>query len=102
MSTEPNAPAAGDRPRKQRAGVFDVRVIIGVLLGIYGVVLTIYGLVGTTEADLAKANGTNLNLWTGISLIIASVGFLVWAGVRPVLVEVTPSSEQDAGGPPAH
>jgi drug/metabolite transporter (DMT)-like permease len=77
---------AARRTPKQRAGVFDVRAIIGLLLGIYGVVLTVTGLVGTSEQDLAKAGGVNLNLWTGIALLVASAVFFVWARLRPVLV----------------
>ncbi len=83
MSMEANA---ARRTRKQRAGVFDVRAIIGLLLGIYGVVLTITGLVGTSEQDLAKAGDVNLNLWTGIGLLVGSAVFFVWARLRPVLV----------------
>lgn len=71
---------------RQRAGVFDVRSIIGLLLGIYGIVLTLTGLVGTSEHDLAKAGGTNLNLWTGIALIAASAVFFAWVKLRPIEV----------------
>ena len=88
--------STGTEPRRTRAGAFDVRVLIGTLLGIYGVALTIYGLAFTSEADLAKVNGENLNLWTGICLIIASVIFIVWARVRPVLVPVEPEDDPEA------
>jgi hypothetical protein len=88
--------STGRTPRRTRAGVFDVRVIIGTLLGIYGVVLTIYGLAFTSETDLAKADGTNLNLWTGITLIVASAVFIVWARLRPVLVPVEPEDDGEA------
>jgi len=97
------ADSTGRRPRRTRAGVFDVRVIIGTLLGIYGVVLTVYGLAFTSDADLAKADGENLNLWTGICLVVAAVVFIVWARVRPVLVPVEPEDEaaaREEGSPP--
>ena len=98
--------STGGAPRRTRAGVFDVRMLIGTLLGIYGVVLTIYGLAFTSDADLAKADGTNLNLWTGITLIVASVIFIVWARVRPVLVPVEPEDDSEArdmgSHPPPH
>ena len=101
MSMEQNA---ARRTRKQRAGVFDVRAIIGLLLGIYGVVLTITGLVSTSEQDLAKAGGVNLNLWTGIGLLLASAAFLVWARLRPVLVPADNPGEHGASDtrPPGH
>jgi drug/metabolite transporter (DMT)-like permease len=71
---------------KQRGGVFDVRSVIGLFLGVYGVVLTVTGLVGTTDADLAKAGGANVNLWTGAGLLVTSAVFFTWARLRPILV----------------
>ncbi|MPY97663.1 MAG: hypothetical protein GEU97_06605 [Actinophytocola sp.] len=70
----------------RRAGVFDIRAVIGLLLGIYGAVLTVTGLVGTSEQDLAKAGDVNLNLWTGIALIAASAVFFAWVRLRPIRV----------------
>jgi hypothetical protein len=101
MSMEHNAPR---RTRRQRAGVFDVRAVIGLLLGIYGVVLTITGLVSTGDQDLAKTDGVNLNLWTGLGLLLASAVFLTWARLRPVLVPADNPGEHGASdtGPPAH
>ena len=49
-----------------RAGLFDLRLIIAVLFGVYGVVLTIVGLGFTSDEDLAKADGLNINLWSGL------------------------------------
>lgn len=96
--------SAAPGTRRQRAGVFDVRTVIGSLLGIYGVVLTVTGLVGTSEQDLAKAGGVNLNLWTGIGLLLAAAVFFVWARLRPVLVPADDPGEHDASGtsPPGH
>jgi hypothetical protein len=95
MSMETNA---ARRTRKQRAGVFDIRSIIGLLLAAYGFVLTITGLLATSQQDLAKSGGVNLNLWTGLGLLLASSVFFVWARLRPVLVpaesDVSPGQEQ--------
>ena len=104
MSMEEKAPRPGRGPRRQRAGVFDVRMIIGLLLGIYGVVLTVTGLVGTSENDLAKANGVNVNLLTGIALIVAAAVFFVWSRLRPVLVPAGTDGERagSESGPPTH
>ena len=103
MSSQ-QADPTGPKPRRTRAGVFDVRVLIGALLGIYGVALTIYGLAFTSEADLAKVNGENLNLWTGVTLIVASAIFIVWARVRPVMVPMDQAAadRDTAAPPPAH
>jgi len=84
--TENNPESAPRSERPRRAGAFDIRNFIAALLGIYGVVLLVTGLVGTTDADLAKAQGINVNVWTGIALIIAAGLFAGWARLRPVIV----------------
>ena len=78
--------------------LFDIRNIIGALLGIYGVVLTIAGFApgllrehdngaGDNPVDLYV--GTNANWWVGLALIGVAVVFLAWAWLRPVRVEET-------------
>lgn len=86
---------ADKRDVPHKAGVFDVRTFIGALLGIYGVILVLTGLFGTSDADLAKADDVNVNLWTGLVLVVASVIFLGWARLRPVVVPAHP--EEDRG-----
>lgn len=73
--------------QRHAAGLFDIRNIIGALLGLYGIVLLIAGIVGTSQADKDKAGGINANLWVGIVLLIVGVLFLVWARTRPVVVD---------------
>jgi hypothetical protein len=70
----------------KQAGAFDIRVFIGALLGIYGVILTLTGLFGTSDEGLAKADGVNINLWTGLALLLSSAVFVGWARLRPVVV----------------
>jgi hypothetical protein len=84
--TEPSAKAAGGHT----AGAFDIRNIIGILLGLYGVALLLAGLF--MDAEETKTGGVNANLWTGIVLVVAAAVFLVWARVRPIVVpaEVEP------------
>jgi len=97
MSMEHGATRADGPIPKKRAVAFDVRTIIGLLLGIYGVVLGITGLVATSGADLAKAGDVNLNLWTAVGLLLASAVFFVWARLRPILIpaEFDGSSSED-------
>ena len=66
------------------AGAFDIRNIIGALLGLYGVILTLAGLLGEHEPE--KTGGVNANLWTGLGLLAVSVGFVLWARLRPIVV----------------
>ena len=81
--TEKTTEQTASAPKKT-AGAFDIRNIIGALLGIYGVILVLAGLFGDTAS--AKTGGINANLWTGLALVVASAVFLSWARLRPILV----------------
>ena len=80
----PDATTARNKPAKKTAGAFDIRNIIGSLLGIYGVILLLAGLFA--DKALEKTGGVNANLWTGIVLIVVAVLFLGWARVKPIVV----------------
>jgi uncharacterized membrane protein len=71
---------------RSKAGVFDVRNIVGALLFLYGVILVVASF-GTSDADKAKADGVNANLWVGLVLLVAGVLFVVWAVTRPIVVD---------------
>ena len=93
MSDQPHSSTA--RTSAKRAGAFDIRSIIGLLLGIYGAVLAVTGVVSTSPTDLAKSGGVNVNLWTGLALLLAAAVFLVWARLRPVLVPAGSTATDD-------
>ncbi|KOV78879.1 hypothetical protein [Nocardia sp. NRRL S-836] len=63
--------------------LFDLRLIIAFLFGLYGVVLVVVGLAFTSDADLEKAEGVNINLWAGIAMVVIAVLFAAWAMLRP-------------------
>ena len=67
-----------------KAGAFDIRNIIGALMGLYGVILTLAGLFG--DPELEKTGGVNANLWTGLALIVVAAVFIGWARLRPIVV----------------
>lgn len=69
-----------------RTSAFDIRLIIALLTGIYGVVLTILGLFVTSEEEIDKSAGVNINLWAGLGLVVISLLFLSWARLRPLRV----------------
>jgi LPXTG-motif cell wall-anchored protein len=83
------------RTGKKTAGAFDIRNIIGALLGIYGVALLLAGIFGDIESE--KTGDVNANLWTGLGLAILSAGLLIWARVRPIAV---PEHVEPAGDDP--
>jgi hypothetical protein len=84
MASEPTT-------QTRRAG-FDIRLVIALLVGVYGLVLTIMGLAFTTDAEIAKAAGVNINLWAGIGMLIFTALFVMWAVLRPIRVPVEPPS----------
>ncbi|MBC2903829.1 hypothetical protein [Streptomyces cupreus] len=79
------------------ARIFDLRRIIGGLFVIYGVIVTIAG-INPSDATLDKAEGVNINLWTGLGMLLLGIFFLVWLKLRPT-VPPTPAAEpEDARG----
>jgi hypothetical protein len=68
------------------ANRFDIRRIIGGLFVLYGVVLIVTGIVGSDEVK-NKAAGINVNLWTGLGMLVFGVLMIFWALSRPVAPE---------------
>ncbi|MGP2441925.1 hypothetical protein [Streptomyces sp. JW3] len=64
------------------ARLFDIRRIIGGLFALYGVIVTIAGLTAS-DADIDKAEGVNINLWTGLGMLVLGLFFLAWLKLRP-------------------
>ncbi|MFI6893792.1 hypothetical protein ACIBM4_06755 [Streptomyces sp. NPDC050256] len=65
------------------ARLFDIRTIIGGLFVVYGVIVTIAG-INPSDADLKKAEGVHINLWTGLAMLALGLFFLGWMKLRPV------------------
>lgn len=89
---------------KHTAGAFDIRTIIGGLIGIYGVVLVLMGLFNATEEELAKADGLNVNLWAGLGMVVFGAIFLAWVRLRPIVVpdDVAAGVQDPEAGQPGH
>lgn len=92
MTNEPEkAQATGGTTRSSVLSVlFDIRMIIAALLGVYGVLLLVAGVApGLAELgarDVAHAPdradmavGSAGNLWVGAALALAAAGFAAWA-----------------------
>ena len=82
------------------AGAFDIRNIIGALMGVYGVVLTLMGLLGDQEGD--KTGDVNANLWAGLALLVFGIFMIGWAQIRPVVVPDDFEADHDDDRPPGH
>jgi hypothetical protein len=87
-SREPLAPTGATDEEEERiariANRFDIRRIIGGLFLIYGVVLTVMGIVGSSHVK-NKAAGINIDLWTGLAMLIVGGLMIAWALLRPVV-----------------
>ena len=87
--------------RGHRAGIFDIRNIIGALLGIDGLIILLVGIFGDAEED--KTGGVNANLWAGLALVAAGIIFIAWAWLRPVVVpDDFEGDHDDEGRPDGH
>ena len=91
-----NEAGSGRPAAPHRAGVSDVRNVIGALIGFYGIVLVIMGIAAESAEDRAKTGDVNANRWAGIGMLVFGVLFVLWAWLRPVVVdpaEVEPPSD---------
>ena len=77
------------------ANLFDVRRFIGGLFVIYGLILTVMGF-AASDQDVEKAAGVNVNLWTGMAMLLVGSIFIAWALTRPLADELAES--ETAGG----
>ena len=86
-----------------RAGLFDIRMIIGALIGLYGLILVITGFF-TGDEQIAKSDGLNINLWAGIGMLVVGIGFIAWARARPIVVppDAADSADDEGAKRPAH
>ena len=88
--------ATESEPRAHKAGAFDIRLIIALLVGVYGVILTVMGIGFTSDQEIAKAAGVNINLWAGIGMLVVSALSVIWAKVRPLVVPAEPETGETA------
>lgn len=70
-------------PRSGASRLFDLRYLIGGLFTVYGIVLVIVGITDS-QAEIDKAAGVRINLWTGLGMLAVGVAFLAWARLRPL------------------
>ncbi|MEE1758195.1 MULTISPECIES: hypothetical protein [unclassified Streptomyces] len=81
------------------ARLFDIRRIIGGLFVLYGVIVTLAGITAS-DAEIDKAEGVNINLWTGLGMLALGLFFLGWLWLRPAAppVEGQRLGEEKEGG----
>jgi len=84
--------------RSAAARLFDVRRVIGGLFTVYGVIVTLIGIFDS-DAEIEKAQGVNINLWTGLAMLALGLLFLLWQWWRPAQAPAPPSSPDEDDRP---
>jgi uncharacterized membrane protein YgdD (TMEM256/DUF423 family) len=70
-------------PDTRAANLFDIRRIIAAVITLYEVVLVALGLFGAHHIKV-KASGINVDLSTGIGMLVVAALMLTWGLLRPV------------------
>ncbi|HEX8854943.1 MAG TPA: hypothetical protein VF752_05030 [Thermoleophilaceae bacterium] len=78
------------------ANRYDIRRLIGGVFLLYGVVLTVLGLFGSSHVK-NKAAGINIDLWTGLGMLVFAAFMIGWAVLRPVQPEPPETRGQGSG-----
>lgn len=78
-----NAEPHNAEPHNAASTLFDLRIVIAMLFGVYGVILTVLGLIQNDPAHLVKSAGINLNLWTGLAMLVFAALMATWQRLRP-------------------
>jgi hypothetical membrane protein len=86
MATEADTPDVDAATAAKAANRFDIRRIIGGLFVVYGLVLVVVGIFGSDEVK-NKAAGINVNLWTGLGMLVFGALMITWALTRPTAPE---------------
>jgi hypothetical protein len=84
-------------PKSAAARLFDLRSLIGGLFVLYGIMLTVAG-ISPSQANLAKADHININLWMGIGMLVLGLLFLLWWRLNPVR-PTEPDDPASSGSP---
>ena len=78
------------------ANRFDIRRLIGGLFMLYGVILVALGLFGSHHVK-NKAAGINIDLWTGIGMLVFGVLMIFWALTKPTVPEPPETRGEGSG-----
>jgi hypothetical protein len=78
------------------ANRFDIRRLIGGVFILYGLILTALGLFGSHTIK-NKASGINVDLWTGLGMLVFGALMIFWALSRPVRPEPPETRGQGSG-----
>jgi hypothetical protein len=100
-SEEESRPSTGatDEDELQAAKAanrFDIRRLIGGLFALYGLILLLLGLFGSHQIK-HKAAGINIDLWTGLGMLVFAALMIFWALSKPTVPEPEETRGQGSG-----
>jgi len=97
---EPMAPTGATEEEEveaaKAANRFDIRRLVGGLFILYSLILIALGIFGSHHIK-NKAAGINVDLWTGIGMLLFGILMLFWALSRPVMPEPEETRGQGSG-----
>jgi hypothetical protein len=100
MSDEPMEPTGATEEDEIKAAKaanrFDIRRIIGGLFILYSLILIALGIFGSTHVK-NKAAGINVDLWTGLAMLVFGALMVFWALARPTQPEPEETRGEGSG-----
>ncbi|QNQ90425.1 hypothetical protein GP475_07090 [Corynebacterium poyangense] len=92
---------AHTKPQKHSAGAFDIRNVIGALLGIYGILLLFSGFLLNPgiNLDTNELKHSEYNIYAGVVLLVVAAGFFLWSKLRPIVVDEAELAAMHQEGP---
>ena len=78
------------------ANRFDIRRLIGGLFVLYGLILVALGVFGSHHVK-TKAAGINIDLWTGLGMLVFGALMIFWALSKPTVPEPPETRGQGSG-----
>ncbi len=57
----------------------DIKIPIGLMFSIFGVILTLFGIFTNGDAMYAKSLSHNVNLWSGIFMLVFGITMLLFS-----------------------
>jgi hypothetical protein len=83
--------------QRGRVSLFDLRWILAFLFAVYGIVVTLMGLLAHAKTYTASGQNVNINvnLWTGIPMLVLAILFALWALLRPTVVPTADRTTRD-------
>jgi hypothetical protein len=98
--TEPMQPTGesdeDEAEAARAANRFDIRRLIGGLFILYSLILIALGIFGSDHIK-NKAAGINVDLWTGLGMLVFGILMIFWALSRPVMPEPPETRGQGSG-----